>query len=260
MEPRVSSIRVFRPLLAALAIGAACLPVASQAQAPATPAPASGAASNASPAPLKAPDTMAERVRGCTACHGVHGQGTVNDYFPRLAGKPAEYLYNQLMNFRDGRRKYPPMNYLLTYLGDDYLHEIAAHFSNEHPPYPPPTQPNVSADVVARGQALATRGDPARKIPACIACHGAQLTGMQPAIPGLVGLHSDYLSAQIGAWRSGNRRAKAPDCMREIAAHLTDEDVTAVTAWLAAQPAPANPVPAPAGSSKLPLACGSEPQ
>lgn len=255
----MSSIRVFRPLLAALWIGAACLPAASQAQAPATP-PASGAASNASPAPLKAPDTMAERVRGCTACHGVHGQGTANDYFPRLAGKPAEYLYNQLMNFRDGRRKYPPMNYLLTYLGDDYLHEIAVHFSNEHPPYPPPTPPNVSADVVARGQALATRGDPARKIPACIACHGAQLTGMQPAIPGLVGLHSDYLSAQIGAWRSGNRRAKAPDCMHEIAARLTDEDVTAVTAWLAAQPAPANPVPAPAGSSKLPLACGSEPQ
>ncbi|WP_407852835.1 c-type cytochrome [Burkholderia gladioli] len=253
MEPRVSSIRVFRPLLAALCISAACLPVGSQAQS----APASGAAAAA---PLKAPDTMAERVRGCTACHGSHGQGTDNDYFPRLAGKPAEYLYNQLINFRDGRRKYPPMNYLLTYLSDDYLHAIAVHFSNERPPYPPPAKPSVSDEVMARGQALATRGDAARKIPACIACHGAQLTGMQPAIPGLVGLHSDYLSAQIGAWRSGNRRAKAPDCMHEIASRLTDEDVTAVTAWLAAQAAPANPVPAAAGSLKLPLACGSEPQ
>ncbi len=251
----MSSIRVFRPLLAAAWIGAACLPGAARAQAPV----ASQAATQAT-SPLKAPDTMDERVRGCTACHGVHGQGTTNDYFPRLAGKPAEYLYNQLMNFRDGRRKYPPMNYLLTYLGDDYLHEIAVHFANQHPPYPPPTQPNVSAEVVARGQALATRGDPQRGIPACTACHGAALTGMQPAIPGLVGLHSDYLSAQIGAWRSGNRRAKAPDCMHDVAARLTDEDVTAVTAWLAAQAAPANPVPAPAGSLKLPLACGSEPQ
>ncbi|MBI0327373.1 c-type cytochrome [Burkholderia plantarii] len=261
MEPLVSSMRVFRPLLAALWIGAAglaaCLPLASRAQ---NPPPHAAPAGTAGAAPLKAPDTMAERVRGCTACHGTQGQGTDNDYFPRLAGKPVEYLYNQLMNFRDGRRKYPPMNYLLTYLSDDYLHEIATHFSNLRPPYPAPAKPTVSDDVVARGQSLAMHGDAARSIPACVACHGSALTGMQPAIPGLVGLHSDYLSAQIGAWRSGNRRAKAPDCMHEIAARLTDDDVTAVTAWLAAQPAPANPVPVAAGSLKLPLACGSEPQ
>ncbi len=210
--------------------------------------------------PLKAPDNIAERVRGCTACHGVHGQGTDNDYFPRLAGKPAEYLYNQLTNFRDGRRKYPPMNYLLTYLSDDYLHEIAVHFSGERPPYPAPAKPTVPADTLALGKQLVTRGDPSRKLPACVACHGAALTGMQPAIPGLVGLHQDYLSAQLGAWRSGNRHAKEPDCMHLIALKLSDDDVTAVTAWLAAQPAPANPVPIAARSLKTPLACGSEPQ
>ncbi|WP_038762133.1 c-type cytochrome, partial [Burkholderia pseudomallei] len=166
----------------------------------------------------------------------------------------------QLVNFRDGRRKYPPMNYLLTYLSDDYLREIAQHFSDERPPYPAPTKPTVPAAVVERGKQLALHGDPARKLPACVACHGNGLTGMQPAIPGLVGLHSDYLSAQIGAWRSGTRHAKAPDCMHDVASKLSDEDVTAVTAWLAAQPAPANPVPAPARSMKTPLACGSEPQ
>lgn len=48
--------------------------------------------------------------------------------------------------------------------------------------------------------------------------------------------------------------------MHDVASKLSDEDVTAVTAWLAAQPAPANPVPAPARSMKTPLACGSEPQ
>lgn len=45
---------------------------------------------HAQQAPLKAPDTMAERVRGCTACHGVHGQGTDNDYFRVLpASRPS---------------------------------------------------------------------------------------------------------------------------------------------------------------------------
>ena len=62
------------------------------------------------------PDTMEARLRACAACHGEQGQGTDNDYFPRLAGKPAGYLMNQLVAFRDGRRRYPPMNYLLEYM------------------------------------------------------------------------------------------------------------------------------------------------
>jgi cytochrome c553 len=57
-----------------------------------------------------APDTIAARLRACVPCHGEHGEGTSNDYFPRLAGKPAGYLMNQLVAFRNGRRRYPPMN------------------------------------------------------------------------------------------------------------------------------------------------------
>ena len=72
----------------------------------------------------KAPDTMQARVLGCAACHGAQGEGTSNDYYPRLSGKPAGYLYNQLLAFRDGRRKYPPMNYLLAYLPDPYLLKV----------------------------------------------------------------------------------------------------------------------------------------
>jgi cytochrome c553 len=53
--------------------------------------------------------------------HGRQGEATKNDYFPRLAGKPAAYLMNQLVAFRDGRRRYPPMNYLLEYIPDQYL-------------------------------------------------------------------------------------------------------------------------------------------
>src|SRR2546430_313730 len=52
-------------------------------------------------------DTMAERTRACTACHGKEGRATREGFFPRIAGKPAGYLYNQLVNFRDGRRANP---------------------------------------------------------------------------------------------------------------------------------------------------------
>ncbi|HKT97700.1 MAG TPA: c-type cytochrome, partial [Paraburkholderia sp.] len=153
---------------------------------------------------------MQARVMGCAACHGAHGEGTDNDYFPRLAGKPAGYLYNQLIAFRDGGRSYPPMNYLLAYLPDAYLKQIAEFFAQEHPPYPPPATPKVDAAMLALGKSLVMNGAPNRKVPACAACHGASLTGMQPAIPGLVGLHADYISAQLGAFRYGTRRAASP--------------------------------------------------
>ncbi|PCE33107.1 cytochrome C [Burkholderia ubonensis subsp. mesacidophila] len=211
----------------------------------------------AGPATAPAPDTMEARVMGCAACHGAHGEGTDNDYFPRLAGKPAGYLYRQLRAFRDGGRKYPPMNYLLAYLPDAYLRQIADYFSDQHPPFPPPAAPSVDAQALALGKALVTTGDHARGVPACASCHGRELTGMAPAIPGLVGLHAAYISAQLGAWRYGTRRAAAPDCMRDIATRLSDRDITAVAAWLAAQPAPADARPAAENRSKLPLACGS---
>jgi cytochrome c553 len=82
---------------------------------------------------------------------------------------------------------------------------------------------------------------------------------MEPAIPGLLGLRANYVSAQLGAWRYGTRTAKAPDCMQIVAGHLTEADVTAVAAYLATRPAPENAVPVPKGSYILPFECGSEP-
>lgn len=207
----------------------------------------------------RAPDTMAARVLACASCHGDKGQGTSDDYFPRLAGKPAGYLYNQLVAFRDGRRKYPPMNYLLEFLPDTYLKAMADYFASEQPPFPPPATPVVSGAILARGEMLATKGDPAHEIPACANCHGSSFTGMEPAIPGLLGLRTNYISAQLGAWRYGTRTATAPDCMQIVAGHLTEDDVKALAAWLSSRQAPPNPMPVPHGSLSMPLSCGSEP-
>jgi cytochrome c553 len=210
-------------------------------------------------APGQPPDTMAARVEACTPCHGDKGRGTNDVYFPRLAGKPAGYLYNQLLAFRSGRRKYPPMNYLLEFLTDPYLQDMADYFASQHPPLPPAAPSDVSQDVLKQGEALVTHGDAARQIPACASCHGPMLTGMEPAIPGLLGLRAAYVSAQLGAWRYGTRTAKAPDCMQIVAGHLTEADVTAVAAYLATRPAPENAEPVPKGSYVLPFDCGSEP-
>src|SRR3984957_19821204 len=190
--------------------------------------------------PGRPPDTMAARVEACTPCHGDKGQGTSDVYFPRLAGKPAGYLYNQLVAFKDARRKYPPMNYLLEFLPNAYLKQIAEHFASLRPPFPPPAIPVVSNEILARGESLVTHGDPQHGIPACAGCHGPSFTGMESGIPGLLGLRASYISAQLGAWRYGTRTAAAPDCMQIVAGLLTEDDVKAVAAFLSSRPAPAD--------------------
>ncbi|MGY4260844.1 cytochrome c553 [Bradyrhizobium sp. USDA 4516] len=207
----------------------------------------------------RAPDTMAARVLACAPCHGAEGEGTSDAYFPRLAGKPAGYLYNQLIAFRDGRRKYPPMNYLLEFQTDDYLKKIAEYFASLRPAFPPPVPPVDSKEILARGETIVKNGDPQHGIPPCSACHGPTLGGMEPGIPGLLGLRAAYISGQLGGWRYGTRTAFAPDCMQIVASLLTEDDVKAVAAYLSSRPAPSDPSFAPRGSLPMPLECGSEP-
>jgi cytochrome c553 len=206
------------------------------------------------------PDTIAQRALACSACHGKEGRATQDGYFPRIAGKPAGYLYNQLRNFRDGRRHNPMMAYMVTQLSDDYLKELAKYFAGLHPPYPEQPPVTVSAAVLQRGRQLAMDGDSARGIPACSACHSAALTGVMPAIPGLVGLPRDYLNAQFGAWKNGSRQAAAPDCMAQLAARLTVADINAASSWLAAQPVPVDGAPRATAAQRLPIECGSVPE
>jgi cytochrome c553 len=207
---------------------------------------------------FKEVDSIEARVQGCVTCHGQSGQGTSNGYFPRIAGKPAGYLYNQLVAFRNGERRYSPMNYLVAYLPDAYLREIAEHFARQRPPLAPRENAPADAITTARGKSLVTAGDAGKGIPACIACHGAGLTGMEPGIPGLVGLRSSYIVAQLTRWRVGERHAAEPDCMKRVAVRLSDADTTAVAAWLAQQDAPANPSPESSNLVRMPFACGSQ--
>lgn len=206
-----------------------------------------------------APDTIAARIQGCATCHGSAGQGTADARFPRIAGKPAGYIFNQLQNFRDGRRSYPPMNYLLEYLHDDDFKEMAAFFAAQRFPFAPPERSTLSVSQLALGSRLVHRGDPARGIPPCMACHGPHLSGIEPGIPGLLGLSSRYISAQLESWRAGTRHANPPDCMSQVAGRLREEEITSVAGWLASRAASPTTVPARQGSWRTPLACGSEP-
>jgi cytochrome c553 len=204
-----------------------------------------------------APDTIEARAQGCATCHGPHGEGTADTNFPRIAGKPAGYLRNQLENFRDGRRSYPPMNYLVAYMHDDYLTELAGYFAAQ--PLPRQTAVEAVAGSGAAAEQLVTRGDATHAIPACVLCHGVRLTGIEPGIPGLTGLTGKYIAAQLVSWRVGTRHAIAPDCMHDIASRLSEAQIQQVAAWLASRAAPDPLSPAPRGAWRTPLPCGSQP-
>ena len=83
------------------------------------------------------PDTLEQRIAACATCHGRNGEGLrTNEYHPRIAGKPAGYLYNQLLNFRDRRRQAPVMNHMVASLSDAYLREIAEYYAKLTPTHP----------------------------------------------------------------------------------------------------------------------------
>ncbi|MBI2750014.1 MAG: cytochrome c4 [Burkholderiales bacterium] len=211
---------------------------------------------------LQAPvtDTMAQRMLACTMCHGKEGVATNQGYFPRIAGKPADYLYQQLIGFRERRRNNIAMAYLLDNLSDTYLMEIAQYFSALDLPYPPPQTAGTNPDLLARGEQLVLHGDPGRQIPPCVACHGTAMTGRLLSTPGLLGLPRDYVVAQLGAWKTGLRKGAAPDCMAQVAKRLHADDINAVSHWLASRPVPGNGHPAPASRQTTSIACkGDQP-
>ena len=202
---------------------------------------------------------MAQRTLACTGCHGKAGPRRSRRLLPahrrqarRLPVQPAAEFSRRTPALRaDGAAAGPAVRRLPA--GDRAAFRRAR-----------PALPAAAAAAAARrrccsaGQALALQGDAPRAIPACAQCHGAALTGVPPNTPGLLGLPRDYLNAQLGAWRTGQRRAHAPDCMAQIARQLRPARPRRGDR-LARGPAACRPTRRPAPSLARPpqIACGS---
>jgi cytochrome c553 len=229
---------------------AVCLALALAAGIP----PASATAGPAGTTQSSIPDTIQQRAKACTSCHGEHGEGAPDSTAgPRLAGKPAGYLLLQMRYFQSGQRRNAAMEYVLRLLDVTYMGKLAYFFADQQVPYRQPPSPTASPAELRRGERLALHGDPSIGVPACNSCHGTRLTGVQPLIPGLLGLSSDYLAAQLASWRNRTRAAKEPFCMGVVANRMYAADVDAVAAWLASQPPAADMRPEPAGAQTTPL-------
>src|SRR6266540_5209868 len=68
----------------------------------------------------------------CVPCHGENGNSTIPTV-PSLAGQQPLYLYYQLIQFREERRKDPQMSPFAANLSDADMQDIAAYFAAQKP-------------------------------------------------------------------------------------------------------------------------------
>ncbi|WP_297693167.1 c-type cytochrome [Phenylobacterium sp.] len=178
---------------------------------------------------------LASGVPACGSCHGAAGEGLAVQQAPRLAGLDAGYLAEQLDRFASGARKNDVMASVAKALTLDERRAVAAYFARLPTPSLTP-HPAAQSDL-ARGQALAERGDWAANVPACGACHGPEGRGVGAVTPPLSGQSQAYLSAQLAAFRTGARRSDTLGLMNGIAARLSPADLQAAAAYYASLPA-----------------------
>lgn len=66
---------------------------------------------------------------GCIGCHGVAGKSRNPGKFPMLTGQSADYIAQQLQDFKSYKRRNPMMSSVALNLQDEDIPKIAAYLS-----------------------------------------------------------------------------------------------------------------------------------
>jgi cytochrome c553 len=226
----------------------------------------------------------ATKAGACAACHGLDGNPTDPQY-PRIAGMPERYTAQQLALFKSGERNTgmaAVMAPMAMPLSAQDMRDIGAYFAQQK------AGAGIADDSAIAdgpykglkfyevGQRLFRGGDPARGIPACMACHGPTGSGNPgPAYPHIGGQQSAYVARRLEEYRAGTTTETDPHLfkvMATVSKQLTDQEIQALASYLqglhprsdeatAATNAPAAaPAPAPAAPPAAAPAPASTPE
>ena len=177
----------------------------------------------------------------CFACHGPNGAAPIAPTFPRLAGQREGYLYHRLLSFKHAGPKDPyysvsAMTPNVASLSDTDMRDLAAFFAAQTPTATPGA---AEAAAPGNGEALFRGGNPARGVPPCQGCHGADAggpsisTGMYALWPSLRGQSGMYLAARLTSFHKHEPNDTTSDfIMGGVAQTLDDESIQAIAAWL----------------------------
>jgi len=153
-----------------------------------------------------------KKALACVACHGEDGNSTL-PLVPILAGQTARYLYLQLVDFKEGRRKEPQMEPFVQPLSRDDMRELAAFFASQKSRSP---AFKVDEARVARGKAKSEEV-------LCTMCHLGGFAG-QNEIPRVAGQHFEYTVKQLKDFKARTRTNDAGN-MTAVARTLSDQDI-----------------------------------
>ena len=165
----------------------------------------------------------------CAACHGVDGNSVTPDW-PMLAGQHASYIVRQLQAFKNGERTDVTMKPFADLLSDQDMLDVAAYFAAQTP-----TPKGADPTLVGLGQQIYRGGVPARGVAACIACHGPDGDGNPlAAYPRVSGQHAAYVTKQLNAYASGDRRTDVElnQMMRNVAGQLFEDEIRALASYV----------------------------
>jgi cytochrome c553 len=167
--------------------------------------------------------TLAQR---CAICHGPQGVSDANS--PNLAGQFAAVTYKELNDFKTGARVNAVMGPFAANMNNQDMLDLAAYYSYL------PRVPSSHANAGILAPPIVTTGAPMRNIAPCGACHGDIDT--KAGSPWLGGQSAVYIKAQLQAFASGTRRNDISQQMRNIARHMTAEEIDAAARYYEAQP------------------------
>ena len=164
----------------------------------------------------------------CTMCHGAQGMSA--SAAPNLAGQYPEVVIKQLEDYKAGKRTSPIMEALAKKLSQQDIADLAAYYA-----YLPKarTAPTLYDETLP---ALVRVGAPLRNIAPCISCHGG--VDQKIGAPWIEGMPRDYLTTELKAFRSGQRRNDSQAQMRKVARAMTDAEIEEVSAFYAGKASP----------------------
>jgi len=153
-----------------------------------------------------------KKAEACVACHGPNGNSTVPQ-FPILAGQTARYLYLQLKDFKEGRRKEPAMEPFIAKLTREDMFDLSAFFAAQRL-----RAPEFKVDEVR-----AARGKRKADETLCTMCHLGGFKG-QNEIPRVAGQHYEYVVKQLRDFKTYRRTNDAGN-MASVSKTLSDKDI-----------------------------------
>ncbi|HEC74916.1 MAG TPA: cytochrome c4 [Methylophaga aminisulfidivorans] len=168
-----------------------------------------------------------QKAMMCAACHGADGNSPT-DAYPKIAGQGAKYIAKQLANFKSGERNNAIMAGMVASLSEQDMADLAAYFSSKK------MAPGaVSEALLEAGEKLYRGGNKETGVPACMACHGPNGSGVPAAAwPKLSSQYSTYVEAQLYAFKKGERHNDPNSMMRDIAGKMSDDEIKAVSAYV----------------------------